>query len=240
MANGVDCATPLTTTLAGKFAADGNAFVGRYLVPSGWKRLTREEAETISNAGLQIISVFETTANRALGGRMAGLEDGAIVCQVAAEVGQPKGSCIYFAVDFDATVVQMATIIEYIRACGEATPDFATGAYGSYAVIEALKQANVCSHFWQTIGWSRGLKAEGINIFQSRNDITLHGIGVDLDQSFGNEGWWNTLEVENDMSVEDANQLIELLKGVYGAGLGQDEVHRLANVLRKASGQPEE
>lgn len=32
-------------------------------------------------------------------------------------------------------------------------------------------------------------------------------------------------EAENDMSVEDANKLIELLKGMYGAGLAQEEVH---------------
>ncbi|MFC5451115.1 peptidoglycan recognition protein family protein [Paenibacillus aestuarii] len=40
------------------------------------------------------------------------------------------------------------------------------------------------------------------------------------------------------MTVEDANKLIEILKGIYNAGLSQDEVHRLANALRKASGQP--
>jgi flagellum-specific peptidoglycan hydrolase FlgJ len=47
-------------------------------------------------------------------------------------------------------------------------------------------------------------------------------------------------EVEIDMAVEDANKLIELLRGMYNAGLAKEEAHRLCNVLRKASGQPEE
>jgi lysozyme len=42
------------------------------------------------------------------------------------------------------------------------------------------------------------------------------------------------------LSKEDANQMIAILKGIHAAGIGQDEAHRLAVVLRKASGQPEE
>jgi lysozyme len=42
------------------------------------------------------------------------------------------------------------------------------------------------------------------------------------------------------MTAEDANQMIAILKGIHAAGIGQDEVHRLAVVLRKASGQAEE
>ncbi|MDF2721847.1 MAG: hypothetical protein K0Q59_1522, partial [Paenibacillus sp.] len=59
------------------FKSDGFEFVCRYLVPYGWKRLTLEEADLISASGLNIVSVFETTADRALGGREAGLADGA-------------------------------------------------------------------------------------------------------------------------------------------------------------------
>jgi lysozyme len=45
------------------------------------------------------------------------------------------------------------------------------------------------------------------------------------------------------MSPEDANKVISLLSGAYGATTddeAKEEFHRLANELRKASGQPEE
>lgn len=115
MAKGFDCAAPLSKKLAKQFRDDGYVFACRYLVPSGWKRLTRTEAAAISAAGLQIVSVFETTASRALGGRTAGLTDGVIAAQTALAVGQPAGSRIYFAVDFDASAKQMDTVINISR-----------------------------------------------------------------------------------------------------------------------------
>jgi hypothetical protein len=188
---GFDCATPLTAETASKFKADGYEFVCRYLVPSGWKRLSKEEAELVSKAGLLLISVFETTADRALGGYTAGLADGATAAQVAYSLGQPEGSAIYFAVDFDATAAQMPTVIEYIRGASEATPKHSTGVYGSYNVVNKVRDASVCSKYWQTYAWSRGQLADwGINLYQYQNNITVNGIGVDLNTSYGNEGGW--------------------------------------------------
>lgn len=250
MTKGFDCATPLTFDLAKKFRAHGYEFVCRYLVPTGWKRLTREEAEAISQAGLQIVSVFETTADRALGGYAAGLADGATAQLVAAAVGQPVGSRIYFAVDFDATAVQMATVVEYIRGCSKATPNFTTGVYGSAAVVRAVQAAGVCSGFWQTYAWSKGTKVPGIQIYQYQNDITVNGIGIDRDESYGGEGWWNALpkpveaekeEEEYMLNTEDANKIIRFLSAgwfVVEGTEGEVEFKRLANELRKASGQP--
>ena len=193
MNRGLDCATPLTAEAAAAFAADGATFVARYLVPGGWKALTRQEAELISAAGLQVVSVFETTADRALGGYEAGRTDGETALQVAAQVGQPAGSCIYFAVDFDAASAQMPAVIEYIRGAAEATPDYATGVYGSFAVVEAVRAAGVCSHYWQTYAWSRGQRSGGVNIYQYQNDIEQHGVRIDRNESDGNEGGWRVL-----------------------------------------------
>lgn len=246
MAKGFDCATPLTAALAAKFKADGYEFVCRYLVPSGWKQLTKAEADAISAAGLQLISVYETTADRALGGYAAGLADGAKAVEVAAAVGQPKGSRIYFAVDFDARAGQMQTVIDYIRGCSEATPDYTTGVYGSAAVVQAVMIAGVCSGYWQTYAWSRGVKVPGIQVYQYQNDITVNGIGIDRNDSYGDEGWWTTLptveeEVKEYMlKVEDADKIIRFLSAgwytVEGSG-AEAEFKRLADEVRKASGQ---
>lgn len=247
MAKGFDCSTPLTAETAAKFFADGYEFVCRYLVPSGSKRLTAEEAERISEAGLKIVSVFETTAERALGGREAGLADGASALEVAAEVGQPEESAIYFAVDFDATDDQMPTIIEYIQAASEATPNYLTGVYGSYAVVEAVRASGACSRFWQTYAWSNGQVSEARNIYQYQNDITVNGIAVDLDESYGSEGSWNTssdTRSDNMLDPGVAQTIIDTwISPAWYATEDQEQkdyLHWLANQLRIAAGLPEE
>ncbi|MGG1553170.1 DUF1906 domain-containing protein [Paenibacillus ferrarius] len=246
MAKGFDCATRLTEATAAAFARDGYEFAARYLVPSGAKALTRAEADTISKAGISIISCFETTADRALGGRAAGLADGKTALQVAASVGQPFGSCIYFAVDFDATAAQMPAVIAYIQAASEATPNYTTGVYGSYAVIEAVYAAGACSHFWQTYAWSGGKKSTHMQLYQYKNDVVVNGIPIDYDESYGNEGWWQTDAAPQPgpdpvtMTAKDANAIIPFLSAGYMAttsAAARGEFHRLANELRKASGQ---
>lgn len=246
MAKGIDCSTALTPQTAAAFANDGFEFVCRYLVPTGWKRLTREEAEIISNAGMQVVSVFETTADRALGGRSAGLQDGAVALQTAAQVGQPQGSTIYFAVDFDATVAQLPTVIEYIRACSEATPNYNTGVYGSYRVVEAAYASGACSRFWQTYAWSGGQRSGVRNIYQYRNNISMNGITVDLNESFGNEGWWSTQSASSggdDLMLDPgvAQTIINTwISPAWYETEDQEQkeyLHWLANQLRIASGQ---
>ncbi|MFK7695914.1 glycoside hydrolase domain-containing protein [Paenibacillus sp. HJGM_3] len=196
MMQGIDCATPLTPELAAKFKASGCEFVCRYLVPSGWKALTRAEAEAISGADMQVISVFETSAGRPLGGYEAGLQDGATALQVAAEVGQPLGSCIYFAVDFDATPEQMWTIIDYLRGCREAAPGYSIGVYGSYNVMMALGNAGAADKYWQTYAWSGNRRADFINLFQYKNDVPANGIQVDHNMAYGDEGGWSLAKPE--------------------------------------------
>lgn len=262
MTKGFDCASPLTAETAAAFAEDGYEFVCRYLAPAGyWKRLTAEEAAAISATGLQIVSVFETSADRALGGYDAGKEDGAIATQMAQEVGQLAGSTIYFAIDFQPAEEQLQTVLDYIRGASEATPDYKTGVYGSYAVIEEAVNADVCSHFWQTLAWSRGQQSAYANIYQNDcgpdgQGLPMNGIKVDLDESYGNEGWWSLAAREETsdpdpppeqpaylLCVDDANKIISLISGAYGSTddpEAQAEFHRLANELRKASGQPEE
>lgn len=240
MNNGFDCATSLTAEKAQEFEHAGFDFVCRYLAPPGMsKRLTRTEADAVSPF-LQIISVYETTASRSLGGREAGLADGAAALQYAAEVGQPPGSTIYFAVDFEAVSGQMETVVEYIRAASEVTPGYNTGVYGAYAVVHAVKAADVCSHFWQTYAWSGGQRADGIQIYQFRNDILVNGIGVDLDQGYGEEGGWRIMpQVNFDQAA--AQKVIDDLKALYAASADtnvENAAHYAAEALRDAVGLP--
>lgn len=246
MAKGFDAATPLNVETAASFKSNGYEFVCRYLVPPEkyWKALTKAEADIIQAAGMKIVSVFETTADRALGGRQAGMVDGSIAAKCAANVGQPAGSTIYFAVDFDPTPDQMQTIIDYVKGANEATPNYSTGVYGSFDVVKAVKAAGAASHLWQTYAWSGGKLAD-CQIFQYQN-----GEQYDEDKSFGLEGWWGA-----DPVTPPAPAATKLDPGValtvinswmvpsYNSTKDQgqkDYYHWLANELRKAAGIPVE
>ena len=56
---------------------------------------------------------LETTPS---GGAAAGTSDGAVAYAQAIAVGQPEGTAIYFAVDYDATSSDYAAIEAYLKA----------------------------------------------------------------------------------------------------------------------------
>lgn len=215
MGKGIDCSTPLTATTARKLFAAGYIFVARYLVPINfaWKRLTRKEAEIITDAGMQIVSVFEAGANRARGGATAGAKDGVSALLEAQAVGQPKGSAIYFAVDYDAPESEYDAIEEYLRAAAVQIPVYDVGVYGSYSVCKAMYERGAVRKVWQTYAWSRGIRFAHMNIYQHQNDIAKAGITVDLNESYGDEGWWNTKEDEA-MTADEKKAFCELQEQV--------------------------
>jgi hypothetical protein len=69
----------------------------------------------MSRACIDVVLVFETTADRALAGQPAGTSDAQSASRQAAELGMPHGRPIYFAVDFDATPQQQPVIDAYFR-----------------------------------------------------------------------------------------------------------------------------
>ncbi|TVY08770.1 DUF1906 domain-containing protein [Paenibacillus cremeus] len=248
MAKGFDCSTPLSAAKAQVFASQGYIFVGRYLAdPGSWKRLSPAEAQDITDAGLYIVSFFERYANRAGEGAAAGTEDGQLALQYAGEVQQPEGSTIYAAVDYDASANDFDAIEAYMRAFNEQINGYELGVYGSYSVVKAMYERGVTSKLMQTYAWSGGKKFDPISIYQYQNDISQNGIEIDLDESNGDAGGWKVGGVitpepaEPQLAPEDANKVIAYLSAGYMAiedPAGREEFHRLANELRKASGQP--
>jgi len=192
---GIDCAVPLTVSTAKAAAAAGYVFACRYLVPAAyaWKRLTRAEAEAITGAGMMIVSVYETVNNRAASGAAAGKADGAAALLEAQAVGQPAGSVVYFAVDYDAQASDFDAIEAYLKAARAQIPAYRIGVYGSYAVVEEMARRGAAQALWQTYSWSRGRLSSRANIRQYSNDQKLAGMTVDFNESFGGEGWWNTM-----------------------------------------------
>lgn len=243
---GIDCAVPLTAEKAKKMSEAGMRFVCRYLVPASmaWKRLTRAEAEAITAAGMKIVSVFQRGTNDAAGGAVNGTRDGKAAYQEAKLIGQPEGTAIYFAVDFDAQPTHYAAIEAYLRAAAKELPGYYVGVYGSYAVVEEMARRGACSHFWQTYAWSKGRLSYAANLYQYKNGQELAGHQVDLNDGLGNEGWWDTNPQKVDNNTIDkvaAQKVIDVLGAVYMASSDkqvQAAAHYAAKSLRDAAGIP--
>jgi len=205
---GIDCATRLTEKSAKALAAAGAGFVGRYLVPSSyaWKRMVRTEAEAITAAGMKIISVFQKGKDGPAGGAANGMVDGKQAYYEAQLIGQPLGSAIYFACDWEVGSSQMPAIEAYLRAVASQLPGYGVGVYGSYAVIEAMAARKACQHFWQTCAWSYGKKSDHANLYQYQNDVVVAGIQLDHNLSYGNEGFWDTRPILEDEPMTTAEK----------------------------------
>ena len=242
--NGIDCATPITAKTAAAIKANGYGFVGRYLVPAKgslkWKALTKDEAKVISNAGLKLLTVYETTADRAKGGAVYGAYDGASAKACAEALNMPTDGVIYFAVDYDCS--DYNAVEAYLKAARAATGAYDIGVYGSYRIVEAMYMRGVVRHFWQCVAWSYGKISAHYDVYQHTAGVAVAGISVDLNRcpDMDKAGMWSYGE---DEFVERFNKISEMPKYaqdtiaqlcdagiIKGYGTAKDEYGRPADL----------
>ena len=219
---GIDCSTIISDSVAAELVRLGYGFVCRYLVPIAYasKRLTAHEAKIISDAGLDILCVFETTASRALGGAANGAADGAAAFIEAQMMNMPTTGYIYFAVDFDAAAKDMPAIEQYLKAAKGQAGSYKIGVYGSYSVIEAMAKSGACDGFWQTYAWSKGLKSGNTLVYQYLNGQTAAGLSVDFDEAYSDAGMWNyntNTQSNLNMTIDEARTELTALAGTGSA-----------------------
>jgi LysM repeat protein len=189
--NGIDCATKLNPSSIAGLKSHGIEYVCRYLGNS-WKTMDKTEADQIINAGLRIVSIWETDPTHAgYFSKSKGVTDAKDASSYAKSIGQANGSAIYFTVDFDAQSPDMYEILNYFTGVREGIdPSYKVGVYGSYSVLEMLHSHHAADFYWQTTSWSRGNVANFINILQYGFAQTLAGIQVDYDQFSNSAGSW--------------------------------------------------
>ncbi len=193
MAKGFDCATKLNAASAKALKAEGFDYVARYLGNS-WKSFDKDEVQAIQSAGLKLISIFEKNSTKAsYFSKSQGIADAKEAEGYAKAVGQPKGSAIYFTVDYDAQPTHMDKIKEYVAGLNQALVDYEVGLYGSYSVMQAVK--GLVKYHWQTYAWSRGKVADFIHMHQYENDIRVAGIGIDRNEIKKDPGHWQVKSV---------------------------------------------
>jgi len=181
--------------------AAGYMSVGLYYFKSSkFKRLlTRSVAEAVSKAGLYLISVYENGFPTAKGYFTVanGQADAHVAHTRAVDAGQPIGSAIYFAVDYDAAPADLPAITDYfteIRRVFQVLGDtHFIGVYGSGLVCRHLSEAGLVSRTW--LSQSKGFAGYDdwkihANILQGPVASLFGGIDVDLDTTNGNAGGW--------------------------------------------------
>jgi hypothetical protein len=164
------------------------------------KRLSREEAQALAQAGLRIGVVHEGRH----GDKPDNFEHASGIADArhartygAAMIGQPAGSTIYFAVDFDASQAQIRNlIVPYFRgvadAFAEATGEsgYVVGVYGSGAVCAALLDAALVRKTWlsQSRGWSGHARFLASGRWDLQQALPQSVAGIECDPNTANDG----------------------------------------------------
>jgi len=157
------------------------------------KCLTLDEAQAINEAGLAIAVVFQQRQNRLSDFTASkGKADGEKALERAVdEIGQPNGSGIFFAVDFDVNKEkEINAVKDYFTSIrdvfAEAESSYRIGAYGGGHILNALGDAGLIDLSWLTMsrGW-RGSReyyaSKRWNLSQTRESVVA-GLDVDLNE----------------------------------------------------------
>ena len=185
-----------TTPHLAALKAAGVTTVIRYLDPIGPgnpKCIKPAEAHAIAAAGLRLALVCEGWGDFAHGGISAGAgqRDGEWCARYAPTVGAPKHACIYFAVDTDASAVQVnKLVLPYFHAVRSSLADsgFRDGAYGSGSVCTAVMAALLADLSWLScsMGWSGSRAYLASKSWTLRQHLPARVVGIDCDANDAN------------------------------------------------------
>ncbi|WP_019629813.1 glycoside hydrolase domain-containing protein [Actinomadura atramentaria] len=197
----------------------GVAFACRYLShDTSGKNLTRAEAEQLSAAGIWVVVVWESAADRALSGRAGGVADARDAAAQAKACGMPGDRPIYFAVDWDASSGQQKKINDYLDGVASVIGRDRVGLYAGYGPIKRAFDSGKITYGWQTYAWSGGKWDARAQLQQYSNDHTINGVGLDYDRAVKSDyGQWRVgvspvHEEDDDMPIRSS----------YGKSKAQD------------------
>jgi peptidoglycan hydrolase-like protein with peptidoglycan-binding domain len=186
MDSNIDC-----SSFASQISNQEMKFVARYYSDHVAKALTASEAQALSGAGLAIVTVFENSNNSAdLFSSKTGQSQAATALEQAAAVGQPAGTAIFFAVDYDATTADVqGPINDYFNAVrsafAAATTQFVVGVYGSGLTCRVIRDAGLAKFTWITgsIGFAEyaGFRKQADIVQLAPERTLLNGLSIDDD-----------------------------------------------------------
>lgn len=176
-----------TTGQAHAIKAAGYGAVGLYLRPD---RASIAMVEGLHSVGIKVWSIFEKgiPTHAAYFSETQGKTDSIDAVAFAVEIGQPKGTPIFFCVDYDAASDELATVIrQYFQAVHSycKSKNYLVGVYGSGLTCSKLIAEGI-AHYGYLAG-SKGFSGyeaylEHAAIVQGDETATVCGFGVDLDE----------------------------------------------------------
>ena len=174
---------------------EGYSFACRYLSPnpandSNGKNLSSGELSALMGAGLAVVVVEESTAQRMLQGHAAGVSD----AQHAAAVTRSLGISsipVYFACDFDATEADQVPVNDYLDGAASVIGLNRTGIYGGYWPVKRAFDAGKVKWGWQAFAWSGGNWDARAQLRQVQNGVIIGGADCDVDEAHAEDfGQW--------------------------------------------------
>jgi hypothetical protein len=194
---GLDTTVELTRYAQALHEVHGFDFALRYYSHNAAKNLSLGEARALSAAGLQIGVVWETSGTHPGFFTLAqGVADGSAAHRMAFDaIGQPSGSAIYFAVDYDASQADLdGPVSNYFTgvhaglfAAGGGQQLYQVGVYGSGLCCATLRERGAAAFSWlsQSTGfagsesYARTLQYELIQYLPQR--LVIDGVTLLVD-----------------------------------------------------------
>lgn len=195
MIKGFDTAQPILQRHIGALQDNEARFVGRYYSYNDEKNLSPEEALRLTGGGIAIVSVFEAKGDRyASFDAQHGRQDAAQALRLAGACGQPLGTAIYFAVDFDASEDELAGgVRQYFQAVQAGIAGrYRIGVYGSGLACRILGNLGIATLFWLSgaRGWAESRSFTRWHIRQG-GTTTILDLSLDVDDAVdGDFGQW--------------------------------------------------
>ncbi len=193
-ASGIDMPTDASDVLGQLQGRPGLQFVARYYrdPSSRWPSLSPAEAQRLSSLGYKDrygLGEWHSSSPDYFT-YASGYSDALSSIRQAKIVGQPPGSAIYFAVDFNARDAALYQVDQYFRgvnaglaAAGGGRSEYRVGVYGSGAVCEAIRGAGLAQYTWLTgsTAWDGTVGYAGWNIRQAEQGGRFPGLPFDHD-----------------------------------------------------------
>lgn len=189
--------------------ANGVTAVCRYLsYDTTGKNLTRAEAHTYADAGIQIVSNWEYARGAALQGHAQGDKDARNGLSEHADCGGPSNKPIYYSVDVNLidyrpdlpndtdptnNLLKLGPVAGYFQAINDVHAGQPVGAYAGVWGIRRLFNAGLIAYGWQTYAWSGSptVWEPRAQLRQVDNGISLAGHNVDRDTNIAPDfGAW--------------------------------------------------
>ena len=198
-------------------AAAGFKFACRYLSHDAGKTVQRGEADDLGAHGIELVVVYEDTANRAADGHQAGVNDGINAMKMTkgalagyTDLSMPADRPIYFAVDFDATWAQVS---DYLAGAGLSIGKNRVGVYGGLDIVTAAHNAGY-RWLWQASAWSHGQWNPYAQLRQQLNTQRVNGVDCDINTAMTADfGQW-TPGGGDDVTPQDKQDIINFLRSL--------------------------